>query len=61
MFRFLMIAILVAAIFGFIVILDVAQKQGEFEKQFTEQCHKEGGVVVEEHNTGDLLCFPTDA
>jgi hypothetical protein len=29
--------------------------------EFTESCHKQHGVVVEEHGTDNLLCFPTDA
>jgi hypothetical protein len=29
--------------------------------EFTEKCHKEHGVVIQEHNTKNLLCFPSDA
>ena len=30
-------------------------------KEFTENCHKQHGVVIEEHDTKNLLCFPSDA
>lgn len=30
-------------------------------KEFTAKCHEEKGVVVEEHDTRNLLCFPANA
>jgi len=30
-------------------------------KEFTEKCHTQKGVVIEEHGTKNLLCFPSDA
>ena len=29
--------------------------------EFTTKCHENHGVVIEEHGTKNLLCFPTDA
>jgi|LakMenE01Jun11ns_1017448.scaffolds.fasta_scaffold7206843_1 hypothetical protein len=29
-------------------------------KEFTSKCHEHKGVVVQEHGTKNLLCFPAD-
>ena len=56
--RFIVVCLVIGAGYGISVVFSQISEQ---EKVFTNKCHEEGGVVVEEHGTNDLLCFPTDA
>ena len=56
--RFLSIMAIIVVAYFFLNFFSVVSEQ---EKKFTEQCHSEHGVVIEEHATDNLLCFPTDA
>lgn len=54
----LMVIILVACI-GISYMADAPYRKQV--KEFTEKCHAAKGVVIEEHGTKNLLCFPADA
>lgn len=56
----LFIAAVVVIGISFVVLVQQSEYAKQ-EKAFTAKCHEEGGVVVEEHGTADLLCFPVDA
>lgn len=61
MFRFLMLIMILAISFVVFFIFPELSNYSKQEKEFTKTCHDQGGVVVEEHGTDDLLCFPANA
>jgi hypothetical protein len=54
---FLMMGIFVACI-GIAYIADAPYRKQV--QEFTKKCHEQHGVVVQEHDTKNLLCFPAD-
>lgn len=46
------------AAIGMVYIADAPYRKQV--KEFTEKCHEQKGVVIEEHDTKNVLCFPAD-
>lgn len=57
--RFILSGIVAIMIIGFAYMADAPYRKQV--KEFTETCHKNKGVVIQEHDTKNLLCFPSDA
>lgn len=56
--------IIFSVLVGTIIGVVFAVNHFEYSKQadqFVRKCHSEKGVVIEEYDTDNLLCFPADA
>lgn len=57
-YRLTIVILVPLILFGGSYALDAPYRKQVNE--FTEKCHKEYGAVIQEYNSRNLLCFPTD-
>jgi uncharacterized membrane protein YqgA involved in biofilm formation len=60
MSKYVIFGVIIGTIIGVSLGLNHYQFKLQADK-FTKECHAQKGVVIEEYDTGNLLCFPADA